>query len=67
MQGANILNALGAKLESFTCIDDIDKTNGTHKWSKKVADALTKANIDCNLTAGLEAELTIAVEARVML
>ena len=64
---SNMLSALDAKLESFTCIDEIDETNGTRKWSKKAADALTKANRHCNLTAGLEAELTIAVGARVML
>ena len=38
-----------------------------HKWSKKAASALSKANKDCNLTAGLEAKLTLAVGARVML
>ena len=64
---SNMLSTLDAKLESFTCIDEIDETDGTRKWSKKAADALTKANRDCNLTAGLVAELTIAVGARVML
>ena len=64
---SNMPSALGTKLESFTCIDEIDETNGTHKWSKKAADALKKANSDCNLTAGLEDELIIAVGARVML
>ena len=63
---SNMLNALGAKLESFTSIDEIDKTNGTCEWSKRAADVLMKANSDCNLTAGLEAELTISVGARVM-
>ena len=63
----NILSILGAKLESFTCLDEIDETNGTHKWSEKGPDALKKANSDCNLTSGLEAELTIAVGAGVML
>ena len=33
----------------------------------KAADALKKVNKDCNLTAGLQAELTVAVGARVML
>ena len=36
---SNMLSALGTKLESFTCIDEIDETNGTRKWSKKAADA----------------------------
>ena len=61
---SNILSALDTKLESFTCIDEIDETNG---WSKKGADALKKLNSYCNFTAGIEAELTIAVGARVML
>ena len=62
-----MLSALDAKLESFTCVDEIDETSGTRKWSKKAADALKKVNKDCNLTAGLQAELTVAVGARVML
>ena len=63
---SNMLSALGTKLESFTCVDDIDETSSTRKWSKKAANALKKANSDCSLTAGLEAKLTIAVGARVM-
>ena len=34
---------------------------------QKAYDALKNLNKDCNLTAGLEAELVIAVGARVML
>ena len=37
------------------------------KWNKKATDALSKANKDCNMTAGLEAKLDLAVGARVML
>ena len=62
-----MLGALDTKLESFKCIDAIDETTGTRKWNKKAADALNKVNKDCNLTAGLVAELTVAVGARVML
>ena len=62
-----MLGALDTKLESFKCIDAIDETTGTRKWNKKAADALNKLNKDCNLTAGLVAELTVAVGARVML
>ena len=40
---------------------------GRRKWSKRSAEQLQKLNKDCNLTAGLEAELLIAVGARVML
>ena len=62
-----MLGALDSKLESFKCVDAIDETAGTRKWGKKAADALSKVNKDCNLTAGLMAELTVAVGARVML
>ena len=62
-----MLNALDNKLEYFPCVDEIDETSSTRKWSKKATDALSKANKDCNLTAGLEAKLTLAVGARVML
>ena len=64
---ANMLNGLGNKVEHFLCIDEIDETSGTRKWSKRASEALKKANKDCNMTAGLEAELTLAVGARVML
>ncbi len=62
-----MLKSLDAKLECFPCVDKIDETSSASKWSKKAANALSKANKDCNLTAGLEAKLTLAVGARVML
>ena len=40
---------------------------GTRKRNKRSAEQLQKLNKDCNLTAGLEAELLIAVGTRVML
>ena len=43
------------------------KTIGTFKWNKKAAEELKKFNTDCNMTAGLEAVLQIAVGACVML
>ena len=49
------------------CIDEIDETMGTQRWNKRSAEQLQKLNKECNLTAGLEAELVIAVGARVML
>ena len=58
---------MNAKLETLYCRDEIDETRGTRKWSKAVTDQIKKLNKDCNLTAGLEAELTIAIGARVML
>ena len=49
------------------CIDETDETTGPVKWTKRAAAALQKLNLDCNLTAGLEAVLNLAVGARVML
>ena len=54
---SNMLSALGTKLETFACVDEIDETSSTRKWNKKATDALSKANKDCNMTAGLEAKL----------
>ena len=49
------------------CIDEIDETNGTVKWQEKAAQQLDKLNCDCNNTAGPEAAVNLAVDARVML
>ena len=38
-----------------------------HKWNKKAPDQLEKLDNDCNRTSGLEAKLSLAVGARVML
>ena len=46
---------------------DIVETVGKYKWTKQFASALDRLNKDCNLTAGLEAVLRIAVGAHVML
>ena len=35
--------------------------------TKKIIEHLDKLNADCNMTAGLEAKLSLAVGARVML
>ena len=45
----------------------IDETIGARKWTNKAPNALSKANKDFNLTAGLEAKLTLAIGARVMI
>ena len=58
---------LEAETHEIPCIDDVNETIGTFKWSKKAAEELKKLNTDCNMTAGLEAVLQIAVGARVML
>ena len=61
-----MLSALDAELHKFVCVDEIDETSSSRKWSKKAEKELEKLNKDSNLTAGLEAELTLAVGARVM-
>ena len=48
----------------------MDETLGKYKWNQKASDALKKLNSDCsdcNMTAGLEAVLQVAVGAGVML
>ena len=54
-------------MKEIPCVDEVDETRGTFKWSKKATQAMEKLNNDCNLTAGLEAVLKVAVGARVML
>ncbi len=49
------------------CTDEVDETASTRKWNQKAAEHLEKLNHDCNRTAGLEAKLSLAVGARVML
>ena len=62
-----MLNRLTSQVHDLFCTDEVDETCSTRKWSKKAAEQLEKLNNDCNLTAGLEAKLTLAVGARVML
>ena len=59
-----MLSRLNTDTKDILCTDEVDETSGIFKWSKKVTD---KMNTDCNLTAGLEAILQVAVGARVML
>ena len=49
------------------CTDEVDKTCNPRKWNHKTADKLAKLNKDCNMTAGLEAKLLLAVGAQVIL
>ena len=67
----NINNEMLAQLTSevheLLCTDEVDETSGTLKWNKKAAEQLEKLKCDCNMTAGLEAKLSLAVGARVML
>ena len=64
---AKMLKHLTSEVHDLMCTDEIDKSASTHKWSKKAAESLEKLNKDCNMTAGLEAKLSLAVGARVML
>ena len=54
-------------MHEIYCIDEIDEAAGNKKMTKKVVEHLDKLNTDCNMTAGLEAKLSLAVGARVML
>ena len=63
----DMLSKLPTEPSELPCTDVVDETVGKYKWTKKAASALDRLNKDCNLTAGLEAILCIAVRARVML
>ena len=58
---------LDSEAKEIPCVDEVDETQGTFKWSEKAKESLKKLNSDCNLTAGLEAVLQVAVGAQVML
>ena len=62
-----MLNSLSSKIHELVCTDEVDETISIHKWNKKASEQLEKLNSDCNKTAGLEAKLSLAVGARVML
>ena len=62
-----MLTHLTSKVHELLCTDEVDQTLTSHKWTKKAAEHLEKLNRDCNMTARLEAKLTLAVGARVML
>ena len=62
-----MLQSLTSKVHKLVCTDEIDETVSTRKMTKKAIEHLDKMNNDCNMTAGLEAKLSLAVGARVML
>ena len=64
---SEMLSKLGSEVKEIPCVNEVDETKGTLKWSKKATQAMEKLNHDCNLTTGLEAVLKVAVGARVML
>ena len=62
-----MLNSPTSKIHELVCTDEVDETISIRKWNKKASEQLDKLNSDCNKTAGLEAKLSLAVGARVML
>ena len=64
---ARMLNTMNNEVRELCCTDEVDETAGPRKVTKKVIEHLDKMNSDCNMTAGLEAKLSLAVGARVML
>ena len=59
-----MFQSLTSKVHELECTAEIDETVSRCKMNKKCRD---KMNSDCNLTAGLEAKLSLAVGAHVML
>ena len=64
---SEMLVELQLEVKEILCVDKVDETKGTFKWTKKAIQAKEKLNTDCNLTGRLEAMLKVAVGARVML
>ncbi|KAL5457558.1 hypothetical protein EMCRGX_G034829 [Ephydatia muelleri] len=64
---AEMLSKASSPIVNMPCIDEFDETAGKVKWTKRASSELEKLNKDCNMTAGLEAELKLAVGVRVML
>ena len=61
---AQMLRNNASEVHDIYCTDEIDETAGNRKMTKKVIEHL---DADCNMTAGLEAKLSLAVGARVLL
>ena len=61
-----MLSRLNTDTKDILRTDEVDETSGIFKWSKKATDEMKKLNTDCNLTAGLEAVLQVAVGAHIM-
>ena len=64
---AEMLSKNASEVHHIYCTDEIDESTGNRKITKKVVEHLDKLNADCNMTAGLEAKLSLAVGAQVML
>ena len=61
---ANMLCKNASNVHDTYCIDE---SAGNRKMTKKVIKHLDTLNTDCNMTAGLEAKLSLAIGTRVML
>ena len=57
----DMLSKVGSEVACIPCIDEYDETASAVKWTKRASSELEKLNKDCNMTAGLEAELKLAV------
>ena len=64
---SEMLSRNAFKVHEIYCTDKIDESTGNRKMTKKAIEHLDKLNTHCNITAGLEAELSPAVGAHVML
>ena len=64
---SQMLSRLEAEVIQIPRTDEVDETASTFKWSKKATEEMKKINADCNLTAGLQVVVQLAVGARVML
>ena len=62
-----LLATLPAESVALWCTDEIDEAIASSKWNKRAQERLKQMNKDCNLTAGLEEVIHLAVGARVML
>ena len=58
-----MLTHLTSEVHELGCTDEVDETQVHVNGTKKMYEHLEKLNKDCNMTAGLEAKLTLAVGA----
>ena len=62
-----MLAGLPSEKVELPCSDVADEGSSSIIFNKKAAEKFEKLNLDCSRTAGLEAVLTLAIGARVML
>ena len=62
-----LLATLSTESVALWCTDKIDEAIAPCKWNKRAQERLKQMNKDCNMTAGLEEVIHLAVGARVML